>query len=133
MRRSVLNFLRKTGLKIPDNAEALKALLNASNLTEPQLEALLVELAAAASGQRLSFDEKARIRRVSKGAYARTLKQAVENIKKSIYTIFLLRYLGVLGDGAVSSLLEAADLLGQGRVEESMKLISDVMLRDITA
>ncbi len=133
MRKSVLNFLRKMGLEIPNNEEDLKALLKGSSLTEPQLEVLLIELASATSGRKLSFEEKAKVRKVSKGAYARTLRQAVENIKKSVYTIFLLRYLGILGDGAVSSLLEAAELLSRGNVEESVKLISDVMLRDITA
>ena len=53
--------------------------------------------------------------------------------KRQIYTLFLLKYLGILGDAAISSILEAADLLNQGRVEESVKLISDVMLREITA
>ena len=70
---------------------------------------------------------------MSKGAYARTLRQAVENIKRSIYTLFLLKYLGIIGDGAVSSILEAAEVLNQGKIEESVRLISDVMLRDVTA
>jgi len=132
MRKSVMDFLRRSGLKIPDEAE-LTALLELSALTEPQLEVLLIELASANLGGRMTFEEKARIRGVSKGAYARTLRQAMENIKRSIYTILLLQYLGILGDAATSSILEAADLLNQGRVEESIKLIRDVMPREITA
>jgi len=132
MRKSVLDFLRRSGLKIPDEAE-LTALLELSALTESQVEVLLIELASANLGGRMTFEEKARIRGVSKGAYARTLRQAMENIKRSIYTIFLLQYLGILGDAATSSILEAANLLNQGRIEESIKLIRDVTPREITA
>jgi len=132
MRKAVLEFLRKTGVRIPDE-KPVKNLLKLSLLTEAQLEVLLVELGSASLPRRLSFEEKAGIRGVSKGAYARTLRQAVENIKRSIYTILLLRYLGVLGENAASRILEASDLLGEGRIEESVKLISGVMPRDITS
>ena len=131
MRRSVLSFLEKSGVQLPEK-EVLKSLLSLSFLTETQLEVLLIELSSANLGRRLTFEEKAGIRGVSKGAYARTLRQAIENIKRSVYTIFLLRYLGVLGEESVSVILEAADLLKKGMVEESMRLISDVMPRDIT-
>lgn len=132
MRRSVLSFLRKSGVQLPEET-VLRSLLKLSLLTEAQLEALLIELGSANSGRRLTFEEKAEIRGVSKGAHARTLRQAIENIKRSIYTIFLLEYLGVLGDEAISAILEAADLLKRGKVDESVRLISDVMPRDITA
>jgi len=132
MRKAVLEFLRKTGVRIPDE-KPVKNLLKLSLLTEAQLEVLLVELGSASLPRRLSFEEKAGIRGVSKGAYARTLRQAVENIKRSIYTILLLRYLGILGENAASRILEASDLLGEGRIEESIKLISGVMPRDITS
>jgi len=132
MKRSVRDFLRKTGLQIPEERD-LKSLLKLSALTEPQVEVLLVELASTNLGRKLTFKEKAKIRGVSKGAYARTLRQAIENIKRSIYTLFLLKYLGIIGDGAVSSILEAAEVLNQGKIEESVRLISDVMLRDVTA
>ena len=132
MRKAVLEFLRSTGVRIPDE-KPVKNLLKLSLLTEAQLEVLLVELGSASLPRRLSFEEKAGIRGVSKGAYARTLRQAVENIKRSIYTILLLRYLGILGENAASRILEASDLLGEGRIEESVKLISGVMPRDITS
>ena len=132
MRKAVLKFLRKTGVRIPDE-KTIKDLLKLSLLTEAQLEVLLVELGSANLPRRLSFEAKAEVRGVSKGAYARTLRQAIENIKRSIYTILLLRYLGILGENAASRILEAADLLGEGRIEESVKLISGVMPRDITS
>lgn len=132
MRKSVLNFLRRSGIQPPEKA-VLNSLLKLSYLTEAQLEALLIELGSANLGRKLTFEEKAEIRGVSKGAHARTLRQAIENVKRSIYTIFLLEYLGILGEEALSVILEAASLLKRGRVDESVKLISDMTPRDITA
>lgn len=131
MRSSVISFLEKNGVQLPEK-QVLKSLLKLSYLTEPQLEVLLIELGSANLGRRLTLREKAKIRGVSKGAYARTMRQAIDNIKRSIYTLFLLRYLGVLGDEAVSAILEAADLLRSGMAEEATRLISSVTPRDIT-
>jgi hypothetical protein len=131
MRSSVLAFLEKSGVQIPEK-NVLKSLLKLSYLTEPQLEVLLIELGSANLGKKMTIREKARIRGVSKGAYARTMRQAIDNIKRSIYTLFLLRYLGVLGDEAVSAIIEAADLLKKGMVEEAANLLSSVTPRDIT-
>lgn len=131
MRSSVMSFLEKNGVQLPEK-QILKSLLKLSYLTEPQLEVLLIELGSANLGRRLALREKAKIRGVSKGAYARTMRQAIDNIKRSIYTLFLLRYLGVLGDEAVSAILEAADLLRSGMAEEATRLISSVTPRDIT-
>ncbi|MEM0329183.1 MAG: hypothetical protein QXI18_00180 [Nitrososphaerota archaeon] len=131
MRSSVMSFLEKNGVQLPEK-QVLKSLLKLSYLTEPQLEVLLIELGSANLGRRLTLREKAKIRGVSKGAYARTMRQAIDNIKRSIYTLFLLRYLGVLGDEAVSAILEAADLLRSGMAEEATRLISSVTPRDIT-
>lgn len=131
MRNSILEFLRENGVQIPEE-QALRSLLKFSYLTEPQLEVLLIELGSANLGRRLTLREKAGIRGVTKGAYARTLRQAIDNIKRSIYTLFLLRYLGVLGDESLSAILEAAELLRRGMVEEAVKLIASVTPRDIT-
>ncbi|MEM3897381.1 MAG: hypothetical protein QXO04_02060 [Nitrososphaerota archaeon] len=131
MRSSVMSFLEKNGVQLPEK-QVLRSLLKLSYLTEPQLEVLLIELGSANLGRRLALREKAKIRGVSKGAYARTMRQAIDNIKRSIYTLFLLRYLGVLGDEAVSAILEAADLLRSGMAEEATRLISSVTPRDIT-
>ncbi len=131
MRSSVLNFLEKNGVQVPEK-HVLRSLLKLSHLTEPQLEALMIELGSTNLVGRLTMREKARIRGVTKGAYARTMRQAIDNIKRSIYTLFLLRYLGVLGDEAVSAILEAADLLRKGMVEEATNLINSVTPRDIT-
>ncbi|MEM1976332.1 MAG: hypothetical protein QXX29_00330, partial [Nitrososphaerota archaeon] len=83
-----MSFLEKNGVQLPEK-QILKSLLKLSYLTEPQLEVLLIELGSANLGRRLALREKAKIRGVSKGAYARTMRQAIDNIKRSIYTLFL--------------------------------------------
>lgn len=131
MEKSVEEFLESAGLKLGDR-RVFSELARGSSLTEPQLETLLVELAASLAGLRMSVEEKARVRGVSKGAYARTKRQALDNIRRSIYTLLLLRFLGVLGDGAIASLMEAAKMLTQGEAEQALEALKQVMLRDIT-
>ena len=131
MRKSVLDFLRDSGVELGDS-RIFEELLKSSSLTRAQAETMLIEAAAARAGRRLTVEEKARIRRVSKGAYARSKRQAIENIKRSIYTLLLLRFLGILGDSAMASILEAAEALARNRVREALSLLEDVTLRDIT-
>ncbi|RLG09529.1 MAG: hypothetical protein DRN68_01380, partial [Thaumarchaeota archaeon] len=71
MKKSLVDFLKRSGLRIPD-PKLLDELLKESHLTRPQIETLLIELGAANLGLKLSVEEKARLRGVSKGAYART-------------------------------------------------------------
>ena len=132
MRKSVEEFLRRCGLELGDK-RVLEELVKGSRLTETQVETLLVELASSAAGLELSVGEKAAVRGVSKGAYARTKRQALDNVKRSIYTLLLLRFLGVLGDGAVASIMEAAERLVKGEAEEALEALERMTLRDVTA
>lgn len=98
-----------------------KILLPGSNLTEIQLNTLLLDLMTdSVSHKKLTYREKATLRRlkveaknegkktkretvqtvhgVSRGAFNRVLKQARRNVIRSIYTIILLGYLGVFED-----------------------------------
>lgn len=131
MKRRVAEFLRESGLEVEFDG-VLGELVKGSLLTEAQAETLLMELAAQVGGRRLSVEERAAVRGVSKGAYARTRRQALENVRRSIYTVLLLRYLRVLGDGGVAALLEAAELLAGGAVEEALKRLEELTLHDIT-
>jgi len=131
LRRSVERFLRAAGLRIPDK-RVLERLVEESHLTMPQAEALLIEAAQSIMGRRMSIEEKARIRGVSKGAYSRTRKQALENIKRSIYTLLLLRLLGILGEGAAATIIEAGELLARGEYGEALSLIESLTPHDIT-
>ena len=131
MRKVLKDLLRRSGLRIPD-PRLLEELLKESYLTRPQVETLLIELGVANLGLKLSVEEKARLRGVSKGAYARTKRQAIDNIRKSIYTIMLLRFLGVFGDEALASILEASELLVMGKIDDAVTILRSVTLCDVT-
>lgn len=87
-----------------------------SHLTKTQLETLLIDiLAESISGKQLKYDEKAQLRltkaKISRGAFNRTLRQAKENVIKSIYTVLLLGYLGVFEATTLDPYLEIANKL----------------------
>lgn len=87
-----------------------------SHLTTTQLETLLIDtLADNISGKSLKYDEKARLRltkgKISRGAFSRTLKQARQNVTKSIYTVILLGYLGLFETTTLDPYLEVANQL----------------------
>jgi hypothetical protein len=114
-----------------------------SHLTKTQLETLLIDvLADNISGKALKYDEKARLRltkaKISRGAFNRTLKQAKENVTKSIYTVLLLGYLGIFESTTLDPYLEIANKLQQyieayknmpdktGELNEHLKIIEMV-------
>lgn len=87
-----------------------------SHLTKTQLETLLIDiLAENISGKQLKYDEKARLRlskaKISRGSFNRTLKQAKENVTRSIYTVLLLGYMGFFEDTTLDPYLEIASKL----------------------
>jgi hypothetical protein len=103
-------------LTVSLNDPIAKILSANSQLTKTQLETLLIDvLAENISGKTLKYDEKARLRltkaKLSRGAFNRTLKQAKENVVKSIYTIMLLGYLGVFESTTLDPYLEIANRL----------------------
>lgn len=94
----------------------VKILVKNSHLTKIQLETLLIDvLAENLLGKPLKYDEKARLRltkaKISRGAFNRTLKQAKENVIKSIYTVLLLGYLGIFETTTLSAYIEVANKL----------------------
>jgi predicted DNA-binding protein (UPF0251 family) len=92
----------------------VKTLSKNSNLTEIQLETLLIDVLAENVFEKdLKYDEKAKLRilAVSRGAFNRTLRQARHNVTQSIYTILLLGYLGILEEISLEPYLEAANKL----------------------
>jgi len=80
----------------------IRLLLKSSNLTPVQFETMLIDIIGRMNQEKvLNYDEKRKLRSktVSRGAFIRTLTQARERVRKAIYTILLLSYLGVL-DGS---------------------------------
>jgi hypothetical protein len=85
-------------------------LLRKSSLTEVQLDTIL------ASQEIGNLDFKRGLRenhKVSKGAFARTLKQAHDNVEESIYTIFLLAYLDLVRPESIGQFIRNTRMLGE--------------------
>jgi len=98
------------------NDQIVKILAKNSHLTKTQLETLLIDiLSENVAGKPLKYEEKARLRltkaKISRGAFNRTLKQAKENVIKSIYTVLLLGYLGIFESTALDPYLEIGNKL----------------------
>ena len=98
------------------NDPIVKIIAKNSHLTKTQLETLLIDiLSENIAGKPLKYDEKASLRltraRISRGAFNRTLRQAKENVIKSIYTVLLLGYLGVFESTTLDPYLEIANKL----------------------
>ncbi len=113
-------------LKLKDGVQAwlngafsdpiVEILTKNSQLTKTQLETLLIDvLAENLSDKHLKYDEKANLRltkaRISRGAFNRTLKQAKENVIRSVYTVLLLGYLGVFESTKLDPFVEIANKL----------------------
>ena len=98
------------------NDPIVKIISQHSHLTKTQLETLLIDiLSENIAGKTLKYDEKASLRltkaKISRGAFNRTLRQTKENATKSIYTVLLLGYLGVLESTTLDPYLEIANKL----------------------
>jgi len=98
------------------NDPVVKIIATNSHLTKTQLETLLIDiLSENIAGKPLKYDEKANLRltkaKISRGAFNRTLRQAKENVIKSIYTVLLLGYLGVFESTTLDPYLEIANKL----------------------
>ncbi|WP_455276747.1 hypothetical protein [[Eubacterium] cellulosolvens] len=81
--------------------EILLTLLNNSNLTRKQFESLIIDFSLEKIlDDNLTMKHKTRLRtdrkNLSRGAFLRTLSQAKMNVVRSLYTIFLLGYVGIL-------------------------------------
>jgi len=97
------------------NDPIAKILINNSNLTKTQLETLLIDVGSNhLSDKRLKIEEKAKLRlkgEISKGAFNRILRQARRNIIRSIYTLILLQYVGLIELSTIKKYLELSEKL----------------------
>ena len=103
----------------------VKILSKNSNLTKIQLETLLIDvLSENIADKQLKYDEKAKIRllAVTRGAFNRSLRQARQNVIRSIYTILLLGYMGILEDTSLEPYIEVANKL-QTYINSQRKLV----------
>ena len=92
-----------------------KNLLENSHFTQKQLETILIDiLADQLLDKKVSQKEKSMMRRenkVTRGAFSRTLQQAKANMMKSLLTVLLLGYVGILETPSLSPFLEASNKL----------------------
>jgi len=75
-----------------------RILLQNSHLSKVQFQTFLIDVlwsTGQGPSQEIKSRPKSQRRRVSKGAFNRSLSQARRNVVKSIYTIFLLAYFGL--------------------------------------
>jgi hypothetical protein len=125
------------------NDPIAKILSKSSHLTKTQLETLLIDvLSENIAGKPLKYEEKAILRltkaKISRGSFNRTLRQAKENVIKSIYTVLLLGYLGIFESTTLDPYLEIANKLQEyieayrslpdkrGELNEHLKIIEMV-------
>jgi hypothetical protein len=90
-----------------------KLLLASSQLTLAQLETLLADsLSSEADVRRVlrRFYRRSG-RKLSRGAFNRTLIQAQNNVIRSIYTVFLLGYLGLYDSPSLQPFIELSDTI----------------------
>jgi hypothetical protein len=84
-------------------------LLSRSSLTETQLDTLLL----SQLDEKLAVKAAQRGKRVSKGAFLRTLRQCQFNVEASLYTLFLIGYVGLLPQGKYNQLARTGELLSR--------------------
>jgi len=102
-------------------------LLRKSNLTEVQLDTLLASEEIGNMDFKRGLREKGR---VSKGAFARTLKQTRDNVEASVYTIFLLAYLDLVRPENIGQFVRNTKMLGELK---SAKPQTDDLLKVVEA
>ena len=98
------------GLLEDDNL--LQSIFEESNLTKTQLDSLLLAFQYKIEGY--SLDEIVKMRDsgpVSKGSYLRTLGQAQSNFRRSLYTLLLVVYLGILDTSTIADFMALSDRL----------------------
>jgi len=124
-KNNVLNFIKDIL-----NDSLAKKLIENSHLTKIQVETLLIHfLIDVYSDEKTSYDLKGRLRTiidgrklgrnylnkktsgVSRGAFRRVLNQAARNVTRSIYTLILLGYLGLLETPSLQPFIELSNLI----------------------
>ena len=96
-----------------EDDDLLSRIFKESHLTKTQLDSLLLAFQYKIEGY--SLEEIVKMRDtgpVSKGSYLRTLGQAQSNFRKSLYTLLLLVYLGILDTSTVGDFVTLSDRLG---------------------
>ncbi len=107
-----------------ENDKVAKFLVQNSSLSLIQADTYLIE--------RVLFDKnldlktsKRDAKKVSKGSYLRTLKQARNNLEKAIYTLILAEYMNFINIGSIEKIIQVSKLL------QNIKSIDNNKINDI--
>jgi len=100
-----------------------------SNLTQRQVETLLLDVLAEQEEVRLTSEQKASLRSVSKGSFIRTRKQAQRNLSRALFTTILAAYLGMLKLPSFHWFLDVGELMRQ-RDAESLRDVLDILRQE---
>ena len=106
------DFPRKS-LKQTLNDPIAKILVEESNLTPIQFQTFLIYQIIKRNkdgGRHLEWIPHVRVDKaeISRGSFNRTLDQAVKNIIRSIYTVFLLGYVGIFDSPTLDPFIEVS-------------------------
>ncbi len=111
----------------------MEKLLEESNLTSKQLKALIlysnsIEQRIVENGY-VNFDGK----KIPKGAFFRILSQAKENVRKSIITLILMSYIGLMDAEHFSAIMQITSIMMQvkGQDEDLIKALLEKLKADI--
>lgn len=103
-------------------------LLQNSSLTDTQLDTIM---ASTIDGDLVRKTQSREKRKVSKGAFVRTLRQGRGNVEASLYTLMLLVYLGLVRQEKFDQFLRTQRLFAQVREiqldQESVSRLIDGM------
>ena len=123
-----------------------KILLRNSHLTQVQFATLIID-ALWPPTQSSHENERSRSsrRKVSKGAFNRSLAQARRNVIKSIYTVFLLAYFGLFDSPKLEPFLRLGDEMktfldakqetsvkGEAATRDAIKTLEDALESSIS-
>lgn len=107
----------------------LEKLLEESNLTSKQLKSLLLysdnmEQRIVKNGY-VEFDDK----KVPKGAFFRTLNQAKKNVRKSVITLIIMSYIGLMDTSQLNAIMQITDIIMQ--IKEQDENLTNALLEKI--
>ncbi len=92
----------------------VRILIDKSNLTPIQFQTFLTDRIMKQNSANMKENKKNMCMRmdlaqITRGSFNRTLNQATRNIIRSIYTIFLLGYVGIFDDPTLEPFIEASN------------------------
>ena len=114
--------------KFIEHDKLLLLLLKKSNFTNVQLDTLISYIATRRSNGTLEqMINNKDGPKVTKGSFLRTLSQARGNMRSSIYSIFLLGYLGVVDFDSMSGFTRILQMFEElksvGQISDPMRVI----------